>query len=208
MAKKNSLAKKVFIAVCATLISSFVLGSISSLLKKDDDDHTHKWGSGEITLPATCTSDGEILYECSCGKTKIEVISAGHVDADDNFECDRCFNSLASQVNNIDGVGTYYIFIPEEQRGSSFDVLYSSDGGSYLLGTVSYDDIKNDYSFVHSRFLNLEKAIQFSLFNDYLKMVVTDAIVHDVEYGADFSIADGLYIDFMIIEGYQVYKEI
>ena len=204
MAKKNSLAKKVFIAVCATLISSFILGSISSLLKKDDDDHTHKWDSGEVTIPASCYLDGEIVYECDCGKTKREVLPAGHVDADGDFLCDNCFNSLAESSGNINGAGTYYIFIPEYYRDSSFDVC----SNLFYFGSLTYNKVKAGIVLGNSRFLNLENAIRFSTEDDYVKVVVTDDLVHDTDYDEDFVASDGLFIDFMMIEGYQVYKVI
>ena len=206
MAKKNSLAKKVFIAVCATLISSFVLGSISSLLKKDDDDHTHKWGSGEITLPATCTSDGEILYECSCGETKIEVLPRGHVDDDNNFQCDYCFMSLAVQSDNIDGPGTYYISIPEEFWDNSFDLFYDF-GDSHYFGALRYDDVKAGVISFRDRYQNLDKVLQVSLDEDFIKLVISDGEIFDSEYNETrVFVADNFYIDFMMIQGYQVYK--
>ena len=203
MAKKSSLAKKVFIAVCATLISSFILGSISSLLKKDDDDHTHKWDSGEVTIPASCNFDGEIVYECACGKTKREVLPAGHVDADGDFLCDNCFNSLAESSGNINGAGTYYIFIPEFYRDNSFDLI----SGNCYFGSMSYNSVESGGDLYHSRYQNLDKVLQFSLDKDFIKLVVSDGEVFDSDEGQTFvNVADNLYIDFMIIEGYQVYK--
>ena len=206
MAKKSSLAKKVFIAVCATLISSFILGSLSSLLKKDDEDHKHKWGSGEVILPATCASDGEILYECSCGKTKIEVIPAGHVDVGGDFLCDMCFVSLVESSGNIDGVGTYYIFIPEYYRNSSFDLI----SGNCYFGSLQYNSVESGdawNSLNSSRYQNLDKVLQFSLDKDFIKLVISDGEIFDSEYNETLvNVADNLYIDFMIIEGYQVYK--
>ena len=45
----------------------------------DPGDHTHAWGSGVVTRPASCTSSGIRTYTCECGETKTETISAlGH----------------------------------------------------------------------------------------------------------------------------------
>ena len=45
----------------------------------DPGDHTHAWGSGVVTRPASCTSSGIRTYTCECGETKTETIAAlGH----------------------------------------------------------------------------------------------------------------------------------
>lgn len=38
----------------------------------------HNWDSGLVTTKPTCTTDGEKLYSCACGRTKIEVLPMGH----------------------------------------------------------------------------------------------------------------------------------
>ena len=38
--------------------------------------HSHNWGTGSVTTPATCVAEGVKTYTCSCGQTKTEVISA------------------------------------------------------------------------------------------------------------------------------------
>jgi len=43
-----------------------------------DDVHTHDFGNGAVTTPATCTVDGVMTYTCSCGATETEIIPAGH----------------------------------------------------------------------------------------------------------------------------------
>lgn len=41
--------------------------------------HTHKWGDGVVTKPATCEEKGVKTYTCECGETKTEDIKAlGH----------------------------------------------------------------------------------------------------------------------------------
>ena len=36
--------------------------------------HEHSWDSGEVTVPATTTSEGVRTYRCACGETKTETI--------------------------------------------------------------------------------------------------------------------------------------
>jgi type 1 fimbria pilin len=46
---------------------------------KDDDGHTHSYGSWSITSNATCTTDGSRSKSCSCGDVITETIPAtGH----------------------------------------------------------------------------------------------------------------------------------
>ena len=62
-------------------------------VKKDDDSHqrvckkdpshteekAHTWDEGVVNTPASCDTDGEMLYTCSvCAGTKTEVIPMGH----------------------------------------------------------------------------------------------------------------------------------
>ena len=58
--------------------------------------HTPVWNNGVITTPADCTNDGVKTFTCKCGETKTEIIKAyGHIDEDDNCQCDRCFVAVA-----------------------------------------------------------------------------------------------------------------
>ncbi|MBE7080538.1 MAG: hypothetical protein E7371_04790 [Clostridiales bacterium] len=52
--------------------------------------HTHTWGEGVITVPATCTEVGEISYTCStCDEVRTEsVATVDHVYY--NKECTVC----------------------------------------------------------------------------------------------------------------------
>ena len=44
------------------------------------EEHKHTWSTGEVTVTATCTTDGAMNYTCQiCGETKTEIILAtGH----------------------------------------------------------------------------------------------------------------------------------
>ena len=55
----------------------------------------HKYAE-TIINPATCTDDGLVMYECSCGESYTEGIPAhGHSDANGNGYCDYCDENLA-----------------------------------------------------------------------------------------------------------------
>ena len=41
--------------------------------------HIHNWDNETVVCKETCESDGKIIYRCSCGETREEIISAtGH----------------------------------------------------------------------------------------------------------------------------------
>ncbi len=55
----------------------------------------HKYTESVIN-PATCTTDGLIMYECSCGNAYTEVVPThGHGDANGDGYCDYCDENLA-----------------------------------------------------------------------------------------------------------------
>ena len=60
----------------------------------------HTWDSGVITDEADCINNGEMKYTCTakgCGATYTAVITAlGHIDADDDKNCDRCGKLLCT----------------------------------------------------------------------------------------------------------------
>ena len=57
--------------------------------------HQHVWGEGVVTVPASCTETGVKTYVCDCGLSKTEAIEKlGHIDANENFVCDRCETSI------------------------------------------------------------------------------------------------------------------
>lgn len=39
---------------------------------------SHEWGTGQVTEAATCLVEGEKIYTCTCGFTKVEVIPLGN----------------------------------------------------------------------------------------------------------------------------------
>lgn len=54
----------------------------------------HKYAE-TIINPATCTDDGLVMYECSCGESYTEGIPAhGHSDANGDGYCDYCDENL------------------------------------------------------------------------------------------------------------------
>ena len=60
--------------VFITILSVFFLFSCEK-----DPVHEHSWGGEEVVKKATCTEDGEVVYKCSCGETKKEVVEKlGH----------------------------------------------------------------------------------------------------------------------------------
>lgn len=72
----------ILILFCATL---------TSCTKKADDVHLHDYTV--TTIEATCTTNGYVLYKCSCGDSYREETSAlGHnyIEQDQNYQCSRC----------------------------------------------------------------------------------------------------------------------
>lgn len=69
------------------------------------DKAAHAWNAGEITTPATFTSDGEKTYTCTaCDKTKTESVAMEYIDV--NF-----VESDAEQTKvqfTVPAAGTYY----------------------------------------------------------------------------------------------------
>jgi hypothetical protein len=55
----------------------------------------HKYTEAIIN-PATCTTDGLVIFECSCGISYTEGVPAyGHSDANGDGYCDYCDKNLA-----------------------------------------------------------------------------------------------------------------
>ena len=56
-----------------------------------DDPHEHDFGEWVVTIPATCTEEGEEQRTCSCGKTETRPIEAtGHTEAIDAAVAPTC----------------------------------------------------------------------------------------------------------------------
>jgi len=74
--------------------------------------HAHTYAE-EITVPVTCTSDGEMTYTCECGKTYTEVLKGGHVWSEwkycsaenDSRTCTRCgeteYRERTTETENV-----------------------------------------------------------------------------------------------------------
>ncbi len=64
--------------------------------------HTY---SAEVLEEAQCKQDGKMLYVCECGHSYTEKIAPlGHVDADDNSECDRCGVKVCDHICHQTGI--------------------------------------------------------------------------------------------------------
>ena len=71
------------------LIASLIIMPFSVYAADDQTDqitdeiieHVHEWDEGQVVLPATCETEGEMLYTCLiCGETKTESIAPlGHL---------------------------------------------------------------------------------------------------------------------------------
>ena len=47
-------------------------------------NHIHKFGEWEVSIPATCTTDGEEYRKCSCGEIEVQTIAATGHHEDEN----------------------------------------------------------------------------------------------------------------------------
>ena len=58
--------------------------------------HEHVWGEGVVTTPADCENEGVKTHTCPCGETKtVPVPALGHIDDNDDCQCDRCGAAVA-----------------------------------------------------------------------------------------------------------------
>ena len=65
-----------------------------------EPEHEHTWNEGEITTPATCTTEGVKTYTCTgCGETKTEAVAAAHTLA---------FVEKVEETCETDGVKAHY----------------------------------------------------------------------------------------------------
>lgn len=56
----------------------------------------HSFGGWTVTKSATCTENGVETRKCSCGKTETRAITADHIDADKDNECDNCGKTISN----------------------------------------------------------------------------------------------------------------
>ena len=62
--------------------------------------HSHVYES-EITIEATCTSDGEMTYTCACGDSYTEAIPGGHIfDYECSTTCSRCWEENLREASH------------------------------------------------------------------------------------------------------------
>lgn len=70
--------KKSLLLICTLSMATFTAVAVTGCRKKSGG-HTHVWDNGTVTKQATCTTRGEITYNCTkCDETKVEGTGFGH----------------------------------------------------------------------------------------------------------------------------------
>lgn len=90
-------------ATCTAPATCSICGAVNG------DKLPHSYDAGVANPAATCTTAGRMVYTCSCGDTKIEVIDAlGHTT--DNGTCDRCKETIGGSSTPVENEATLNIF--------------------------------------------------------------------------------------------------
>ena len=96
--------------------------------------HTHAWGEGEVTTPASCTEDGVMTATCaSCGETQTSVIPATGHDFTAGDICAICEKPVikGQKADIVDG-DTIIIY-----NAAANMTLTNTADGYYLAGSAA-----------------------------------------------------------------------
>jgi hypothetical protein len=104
--------EKMYVPCGIELIFTLTVNDDGSLTLHYEEPCKHAWDDGQITVKATCTTDGEKTFTCSkCLQTKVETIPAtGH--SYDNGVCNGCGDIEYRTIyfQNSDGWENVYLY--------------------------------------------------------------------------------------------------
>lgn len=102
------------------------------------DKHMHSFGEGEIVKEATCTVDGSIKKECSCGYSYNIIILAAHGEStyekvsgsEHNVVCSVCSETLKTETHKlVNNECTLCGYVKPEAPLDNLNVVASTDQG-------------------------------------------------------------------------------
>ena len=126
----------------------------------------------EATCEMTGLTAGYACVRCDKVYTAQTVVEKlPHVNEDGDEFCDECYELLLAEVSNKNlTVGTYYLYVSDDDKDLSIDIMLK-DGPMYCLG--SYDSYTN--SFTDTAF----DLFTVSLENGYFKLVIYNDKYYD-----------------------------